>query len=459
MKKEGKGIIIVNNSGKKSLEDNLAEEDFSIIEDAFSELNTNSTGKSVDNINKVDEKKDFKEDKEIEKGIEVEEIYSPKFVSNSEIFRIVFSRKTLYHVLVLFMFLIFFGVLSYFESDLAVEIIIVFGYGVSIGYFFTAVLNRFEGVRNLSRSERATSLIMPLTLSFLVSGFIWIILHNSTYGNNLERILKLGFIFIFILWQFAQAWWMRIPFKEFALRRMNSYSSEGKSNLGVFGNLFAPILWSLIGLLFFFFISNYVPSFSEHFNQMFILSWILFMSLMGFVSFYFLRKMHNILWSNPKVASFSAYFAIGYWGFLAYHAGILLYSMFNEPSFVYDLFFMIFTIMLIIYSLSVQTLRTEARRNHLKDITNDTSKSSGFMSKHNVIFYSISFTVAYGASSFFLANDASFIGNVKNVSRISHLIVIFSGILVLLLVNHNLLTGRGLIPKGFIESMRTPKDN
>ena len=252
---------------------------------------------------------------------------------------------------------------------------------------------------------------------------------------------------------------MRIPFKEFAIRRMNSYSSEGQSQLGKIGNILAPTFWALLGVLLFYFISTYVPSFAETFDQMFIIFWFMFMLLLGFISFYFLRKMHEDLWLNPKVASFSAFFALGYWGFLSYHAGILLYSMFNEPSFVYDLFFMIFTIMLIIYSLSVQTLRAEARRGHLSDSNHYVGKASGLMNKHNVIFYSISFTIVYGASSFFLATDSSFIGDVKNVSRLSHLIVIVSGIIVLLLVNYNLLTGKGLMTKGFIESMRTPKNN
>ena len=349
--------------------------------------------------------------------------------------------------------------MSYFESEFVVEIIIVFGYGVSLGYFLTAVLNRFDEVRNLSRSEKPTSLIMPLTFSLLASSFIWAGLHNATYGSNFERALKLGFVIIFVLWQFAQAWWMRIPFKEFAIRRMNSYSSEGQSQLGKIGNIFAPAFWALLGLLLFYFISTYVPSFAETFNQMFIIFWFMFMLFLGSISFYFLRKMHEDLWLNPKVASFSAFFALGYWGFLSYHAGILLYSMFNEPSFVYDLFFMILTIMLIIYSLSVQTLRAEARRGHLSDSNHYVGKASGLMNKHNVIFYSISFTIVYGASSFFLATDSSFIGDVKNVSRLSHLIVIISGIIVLLLVNYNLLTGKGLMTKGFIESMRTPKNN
>ena len=77
--------------------------------------------------------------------------------------------------------------------------------------------------------------------------------------------------------------------------------------------------------------------------------------------------MHRDFWYNPQVASFSAYFSIGYWGFLSYHAGVLLYSMYNNPSFVFDLIFMIITIILVIYSLSFQALRTELRRENLKD--------------------------------------------------------------------------------------------
>ena len=52
-----------------------------------------------------------------------------------------------------------------------------------------------------------------------------------------------------------------------------------------------------------------------------------------------------------------------------------------------------------------------------------------------------------------------FVSNIKSVGFVSHLIVIVSGILVLLLVNYTALVGRGLIDKGFVESMRNPKDN
>ena len=115
---------------------------------------------------------------------------------------------------------------------------------------------------------------------------------------------------------------------------------------------------------------------------------------------------------------------------------------------------MIITIMLVIYSLSAQTLRSEKRKNR-KD-----SNKVNLMNRHNVILYAISFTAAYGASSFFLASEGTYlISNIKNVGFISHLIVIVSGIVVILLANYTALVGRGLIDQGFVDSIRTPKDN
>ena len=181
--------------------------------------------------------------------------------------------------------------------------------------------------------------------------------------------------------------------------------------------------------------------------------WFISMILLGTISFYLLYRMYSKEWSDPMVSVFSAYFSIGYWSFLAYHLGVMLYSLENQPSFVFDLIFMIITIMLVIYSLSAQTLRSEVRKNKQEN-------KSKIMNRHNVIFYAISFTMAYGASNFFLASEGTmFVSNIKSVGFVSHLIVIVSGILVLLLVNYTALVGRGLIDKGFVESMRNPKDN
>ena len=420
---------------------------------------------SVDNKEKLDgdkianssedgaEFKDLEEDK-----IEVKS--QSTLISQRELIAIIFSKKTLYHVLVLFFLLAFFGIISYTKSDLASSLILIFGYGSSLGYFLTAALNRFEEVKNLSRSKSLTSLVLPASLSLVFSSFFWAALNNETYGQNMERFLTWGYIFIFVIWQFAQAWWMRVPFKEIALRQMSKVGENNTSKVGLILNLLSPIVWTVIGILCFTLVSQNIASFKDNFNSIFVLFWVLLMGFMGSVTFYLLKNMHREFLYDSKVAVFSGYFALGYWGFLSYHAGVFLYSMYNDPSFLYDLVFMIITIMLVIYSLSANVLRGEARRAHLSPTNHYIGKATGLMSRHNVIFYSISFTIAYGASNFFLATaDTSLIGGIKGVSRIAHMIVLVSGVLVLLIVNYNLLTGRGLISEGFVESIRSPKHN
>ena len=428
-------------------------------------MSVSNENSSVDNKEKLDgdkianssedgaDFKDLEEDK-----IEVKS--QSTLISQRELIAIIFSKKTLYHVLVLFFLLAFFGIISYTKSDLASSLILIFGYGSSLGYFLTAALNRFEEIKNLSRSKSLTSLVLPASLSLVFSSFFWAALNNETYGQNMERFLTWGYIFIFVIWQFAQAWWMRVPFKEIALRQMSKVGENNTSKVGLILNLLSPIVWTVIGILCFTLVSQNIASFKDNFNSIFVLFWVLLMGFMGSVTFYLLKNMHREFLYDSKVAVFSGYFALGYWGFLSYHAGVFLYSMYNDPSFLYDLVFMIITIMLVIYSLSANVLRGEARRAHLSPTNHYIGKATGLMSRHNVIFYSISFTIAYGASNFFLATaDTSLIGGIKGVSRIAHMIVLVSGVLVLLIVNYNLLTGRGLISEGFVESIRSPKHN
>tara|TARA_A100001037_G_scaffold84903_1_gene77038 strand:- start:12 stop:809 length:798 start_codon:yes stop_codon:yes gene_type:complete len=265
----------------------------------------------------------------------------------------------------------------------------------------------------------------------------------------MRDLLSFGLISIFVLWQFAQAWWMRVPFKEIALNRMIKVKDKNTSEFGRYANILSPIIWSIIG----FGIILIFESQGTEFSATFKVTWFISMILLGTMSFYLLYRMFSKKWSDPMVSVFSAYFSIGYWSFLAYHLGVMLYSLENKPSFVFDLIFMTITIMLVIYSLSAQTLRSEARNSKEE-------KKPKLMNRHNVIFYAISFTMAYGASNFFLASEGTmFVSNIKSVGFVSHLIVIVSGILVLLLVNYTALVGRGLIDKGFVESMRNPKDN
>ena len=180
------------------------------------------------------------EDKQISQSEESEseeDENKPKFISQSEILGILFSRETLYHVLALFIILAIFGVLSWTKHSLAPELIIIFGYGISMGYFLTGNLNRFDGIRSLSRSESPTSLIMPGLTSLLFSSIIFVGVNHSNYGENITRLLSFGLIFVFIIWQFAQAWWMRVPFKEFALRKMDNYPDEGSNKMGFYLNI------------------------------------------------------------------------------------------------------------------------------------------------------------------------------------------------------------------------------
>ena len=441
---------------KKTKED----EELEIPEGETSDISTDT----VDVVDNDSEESDINinsdsEDKKVVDFVQVDDSI-PKFVSQADILRILSSRETFSHIIVLLSVLVLFAFLSFTKSALADKLIISLGYGFSFGYFLTANLSRFESLDKMIRTVDKSSVFLPGILSIIFSFFIWLGLHNESSGKDIHFYLSFGLILIFILWQFAQAWWMRIPFKEFSLRKMDKYPDEGETKLGILSNLASPILWSLLGFLIFSFISGKIPKFSENFDDVFIFSWFLLMIILGSGTFFLLKQMHREFWYNPKVASFSAYFSIGYWGFLSYHAGVLLYSMNNDPSFTYDLVFMIITIFLVIYSLSFQALRTEARRAHLKSTNHYMGKATSFITKDNVIFYAISFTLAYGASNFFLANfDTSLIGGIRGVSKISHMIVLISGIFVILIVNYNLLTGRGLIQEGFVNSMRNPKDN
>ena len=369
----------------------------------------------------------------------------PKVITNFEILQVIFSRKTAHHAIALSAFLITLGVLSQFSSDL----ILVLGFGFSIGYLMTAVLLRFGFVKDLCLGDSRTILLVPLSLSLLVSLSIWYVFEFTEYGNRVKTSLSLGLVSIFVLWQFAQAWWMRVPFKELALSRMLKVTSKGQSSFGKFANVLSPLVWSIIGFGIFTLLESQGIEFSSEFKIM----WFVVMALLGSLTFYLLFRMNSKRWSDPMISVFSAYFAIGYWSFLAYHVGVMLYSRESQPSFVFDLIFMVITIMLVIYSLSVQALRSE-KRNEKSD------SKRGIMNRDNVIFYAISFTAAYGASTFFLVSkETMLVDDIKNVGFISHLIVIASGILVMLLVNYTALVGRGLINQGFVDSIRTPKDN
>ncbi|MDE0741241.1 MAG: hypothetical protein OSB59_01440 [Candidatus Poseidoniia archaeon] len=373
-----------------------------------------------------------------------------KVITNIDILKIIFSRKTAPHVFSLSIFLISLGVFSRSSNQLFIDLILVMGFGFSWGYLITAFLMRFEFVKGYSVGSYRKILLIPMSLSLLISFIIYYSFEFTKYGESIRYFLSLALVIIFILWQFAQAWWMRVPFKEFALKKMVKVNSKNRSSFGKYMNAVSPPFWAIIGFCIFLILESQGIVFSLTFK----IIWFGMLIILGSLTFYFLNRMNSKNWSDPMISVFSGYFAIGYWSFLAYHLGVMLYSRESQPSFVFDLVFMIFTIILVIYSLSAQTLRSEKRQ------SKESNTKINLMNRHNVILYAISFTAAYGASNFFLASEGtSFVSDIRHVGFFSHLIVIVSGIVVILLANYTALVGRGLIDQGFVDSIRTPKDN
>ncbi len=359
---------------------------------------------------------------------------APDRIGRTDLVAILLSRKTKLHFMALVALLATFLLLSRFSSG--TDLLLTLGYGGTLGYLLTGALTRLEAVRELSRSEHPTSLALPLVLGALCAGGIFWGLRNPDWGDSLRTALGLGMVAIFIVWQFAQAWWMRVPFREFALARAEAGGADA-SRQGQLLNALSPALWMVAGFVIFIVLAKYSSSFSDQFNPFFQFSWVALMLGLGTAVFLLLRRMQGDTATDPGVAAFSGWFALGYWGFLAYHAGVLLYSLSRDPSFVFDLLFMFVTILVAIYSLSVQALKAE-----------------GIINRHNVIFYATAFTIAYGASSFFLTADEGLVSGTKTVGRVAHVIVLASGMLVLLLVNYNFLLRRNLVEGSFTAALR-----
>ncbi len=353
-------------------------------------------------------------------------------IGRTELVAILLSRKTKLHFMALLALLAAFMLLR----NISVDLLLMLGYGGTLGYLLTGALTRLEAVRELSRSEHPTSLALPLVLGTLCAGAIFWGLRNPEWGDSLRSTLGLGLVVIFIVWQFAQAWWMRVPFREFALVRSEAGGADA-SRRGQLLNALSPALWMVGGFVIFIVLARYSDSFNDQFDTFFQFSWVALMLGLGTAVFLLLRRMQGDAATDAGVAAFSGWFALGYWGFLAYHAGVLLYSLSRDPSFVFDLLFMFVTILVAIYSLSVQALKAE-----------------GIINRHNVIFYATAFTIAYGASSFFLTVDEGLISDPKTVGRVAHVIVLASGMLVLLLVNYNFLRRRNLVEGSFTAALR-----
>ena len=119
--------------------------------------------------------------------------------------------------------------------------------GFSLGYLVTAFSMRFESLAAFSIGSYRKILSIPLFFSSIICLIIWYLFEFTEYANQMRELLSFGLISIFVLWQFAQAWWMRVPFKEIALNRMIKVKDKNTSEFGRYANVFAPIIWSIIG--------------------------------------------------------------------------------------------------------------------------------------------------------------------------------------------------------------------
>ena len=102
-----------------------------------------------------------------------------RFVSQREIISIIFSKKTLYHVIVLFSLLLFFGIISYTKSGLASSLILIFGYSFIISAVFSIVVVLFNLICFLTIVQNSDLVISKeeIQVSFFLSGFILSLIH------------------------------------------------------------------------------------------------------------------------------------------------------------------------------------------------------------------------------------------------------------------------------------------
>ena len=110
MKEENKGTVIVNNLNKKEDEADAPLDEFEILagpDSSEEELSEDEPDKGdFDDVNQGEEKeiandlddeeiKNSENDLELDDSLSVSDDPKPKFVSNTDIIRIIFSRKTL----------------------------------------------------------------------------------------------------------------------------------------------------------------------------------------------------------------------------------------------------------------------------------------------------------------------------------------------------------------------------
>ena len=168
------------------------------------------------------------------------------------------------------------------------------GFGFSWGYLITAFLMRFDSVKSYSVGSYRNILLIPISLSLLISLIIYYTFEFTNYGESLRDFLSLALVIIFILWQFAQAWWMRVPFKEFALKKMINVKGTTRSNFGRNMNAVSPFFWALIGFCIFSILESQGAIFSIIFKIAWLVILIILLTFLIWTSTFFIQvPVHN----------------------------------------------------------------------------------------------------------------------------------------------------------------------
>ena len=374
---------------------------------------------------------------------------SPEPLGRASLLRVLLARETLPHFGILALLMIIFLALSFSDNETHGEWLMTLSLGGLGAYTVMGVVALTPLVDHL-RNPRF-GWIVPLALTLILAVALrQILLVDSTTADDNRDLLALALVGLFVLWQFMQAWWMRVPFENWALKRfapsddhMESVDGAGEeadwggpvgaidrlttrmAGKGPLLNAIAPIVWAVAGLGLFellFRLDIFQPeagAFFEEYDNLFRVTWLGTMTVMGLLLMLVVRRMLRWAPDSGRVALFSGAFAFGFWVFLAYHAFALFWSLAQEPSFAFDLLFMLITILVAIYSLSSRAIST----------------AGGLIRPENVLFFGIAFGISYSGASFFLISDFGGGFDPREVGYLSHLIAGLFGALVLLLAN------------------------
>lgn len=391
----------------------------------------------------------------------------PEPLGRASLFRVLLARETLPHFGILALLMIIFLALSFSDNADHGDWLVALSLGGMAAYALMGVMALTPLVETL-RNPRF-GWVIPLVLTLVLAGILrQVLLVDNNKAGDYRDLLALAMVGLFLLWQFMQAWWMRVPFENWAMKRFAPPDDEARSEAndeeeadwggpvgaidrmatrmagkGPLLNAIAPIVWALVGLGLFellYELDIFKPekgAFFEAYDTFFRVMWLATMTVVGLLLMLVVRRMLRWAPSSGRVALFSGAFAFGFWVFLAYHAFALFWSLAQEPSFAFDLLFMLITILVAIYSLSSRAINV----------------AGGLVRPENVLFFGIAFGISYSGANFFLISDFGGGFDPREVGYLSHLIAGLFGALVLLLANASFMNLEGHIRYGGLRGL------